>query len=94
MAAFKKLLFDLNSQSKEKENLQKKLIDLKDKLKMKDLNRDDPFTFTHLIEEVKNLKKQIDNIDVQSDKLIQQINFLRNKHGGVDVDKKLDQFKL
>jgi hypothetical protein len=57
------------------------------------LNREDPFTFTHLIEEIRNLRQQILAADVSANKLVQNMTFQKNKFGGVDVDKKFDQFK-
>lgn len=89
-----KLNSELQQQLKEKEGLQKKMVELREKIKIKDLYRDDPYTFTHLIEEIRNLRQQITAADTSTSKLIQGITFLKNKHGGVDVDKKMEQFKL
>ena len=64
MVQFKKLIQDLQSSTREKDKIQTKLVELKEKLKIKDLYRDDPFTFTNLIQEIKNLKQQLANQDL------------------------------
>jgi hypothetical protein len=57
---------------------------------MKDLNRDDPYTFSPLIQEIKDLGILLNKKDNEINNVAQNIKFLKNKHGEVDVEKKFD----
>jgi ribosome-interacting GTPase 1 len=78
----------------DKEALKKRMQELKDKLKNKDANRDDLASFVPLINEIKDIRRQLELIDADVNKVGQNIKFLKNKYGGVDVEKKVHSFHL
>lgn len=59
---------------------------LKDKLRSKDLSREDPSSFVPLLTELSNIKKQLDDKESELNALSKSIKFLKNKHGGVDIE--------
>ncbi len=67
---------------------------LKDKLRSKDLSREDPSTFVPLLTELTQIKNQLDDKENELNQLSKSIKFLKNKHGGVDIEQKFNTFKV
>lgn len=61
---------------------------MKEKIRSKDLYREDPSNFAPLIKEVLNLKLLLQEKDKTLTSLSNQLKFFKNKHGGVDFEKK------
>lgn len=47
-----------------------------------------------LINELKDIRKALDARDDQLNKIGQHLKFLKNKHGGIDLETKINQFKI
>ncbi len=60
---------EINQLVKDKESLQKKLIELKETLKSKDLHRDNLSSMVPLINVIKNIKKDLESKDQQINKI-------------------------
>lgn len=90
----KQLKNDMSKSVADKEQMAKRLNDLKEKIKAKNLAIDDPYTFTPLINEIKDLRQLLAKKEEDLNKMGQHIKFLKNKYGGVDVEKKFDEFKV
>eukprot|EP00347_Sterkiella_histriomuscorum_P003315 403364755 len=72
----------------EKDTLKNKVNQVKDKIRSRDLYREDPSTFAPLIKEVLELKSQLEEKDKIFSSLANQLKFFKNKHGGIDFEKK------
>ena len=66
---------------------------LRDKVNNKDLNRDNPLQMIPLINEIRDVRKAIEQKEQTLHELGKQIKFLKNKHGGIDIEKKFEQLQ-
>jgi hypothetical protein len=68
------------------------LRELKEVIKQRDFNKDDPKSFTGIIVDIKDLRQGLEKIELELSDLGQKTRFLKNKIGGGDIEARVNKF--